>query len=338
MIELSFIQSRQLAHDVLKKANYSQAHIEAISDVVMSGQIDDCQSHGLYRLLNCIHTQRMGKVDPQAMPVISEPSAAIVKVDAQQAMAPLAIHMGIPYLVQKAKHLGIAMLAINRCVHFSALSYEVERLTQHGLVAFACTPSHAWVAPAGGTRPLFGTNPIAFGWPRHNQHPFVFDFATTMVARGEIELYRRRGQAVPEGWGIDELGQATTDPNKILKHGAMLTFGAHKGSALAAMVELLAGPLIGDLLSTESLDYDQNSASSPYGGELIIAFSAETILGAGYFEHLQRAEKLFNAYAEQGARLPSQRRYQAREANQAKQSIHLDKNVYQELVAFLDAE
>ncbi|MBE0772426.1 Ldh family oxidoreductase, partial [Escherichia coli] len=49
---------------------------------------------------------------------------------------------------------------------------EGEALTEAGLVALATTPSHAWVAPAGGRKPIFGTNPIAFGWPRPDGPPF----------------------------------------------------------------------------------------------------------------------------------------------------------------------
>lgn len=70
--------------------------------------------------------------------------------------------------------------------------------------------------------------------------------------------------------GIDGDGQATTDAQAILD-GAMLTFGGHKGSALAAMVELLAGPLIGDMTSAESLAWDKGAGGLPYGGELILA-------------------------------------------------------------------
>lgn len=117
---------------------------------------------------------------------------------------------------------------------------------------------------------MFGTNPIAFGWPRPDGPPFVFDFATSMVARGEIELHRRAGKTVPDDWGVDAQGNPTTDPAAILS-GAMRTFGGHKGSALAAMVELLAGPLIGDMTSRESIDWDEGRGGSPLGGELIIA-------------------------------------------------------------------
>lgn len=337
MIQLSLSQARELSQKILEKANYSQAHRDAIADVVMLGQMDECASHGLYRLLNCIHTLASGKVSADALPIFKDISPAVLKVDAQQGMAPLALQQGIARLAEKAKNVGIAMMALNRCVHFSALWYEIELLTQQGLVGFACTPNHAWVAPAGGSKPLFGTNPIAFGWPRADKPPFIFDFATTAVARGEIELYRRRGEQVPAGWGVDAEGQPSTDPTTILQQGAMLCFGAHKGSALAAMVELMAGPLIGDMLSLESIEYDEKTGSSPYGGELIIAFSPEVILGEAYAENLARAETLFDGYQQQGARLPSQRRYEARQRSMATQTVSVPKHVYDDLIHYLNA-
>lgn len=335
MVELSISQAKELIFNVLEKAHYSPAHIEAIEDVVLKGQMDECASHGLYRLLNCIHTLKSGKVSAEALPDFKSQTPVVLKVDAHNAMAPLALQQGIPLLIEKAKTYGIAMMALNNCVHFSALWYEMELLTQAGLAGFACTSNHAWVAPTGGKEPLFGTNPIAFGWPRKNQNPFIFDFATTAVARGEIELYLRNNLPVPEGWGIDKNGDPTTDPFTILKQGAMLTFGEHKGSALSAMVELLAGPLIGDLLSVESIEFDQQTGSSPFGGELIVAFSPEAILGEGHQQHLERAEMLFQAYQTQGARLPSQRRYEARARSVKSQTLKIQKNVYDDLIAYL---
>jgi LDH2 family malate/lactate/ureidoglycolate dehydrogenase len=100
---------------------------------------------------------------------------------------------------------------------------------------------------------LLGTNPFAFGWPREGQLPYVFDFATSVAARGEIELHRRAGTTLPEGWAIDAEGRPTTDPETALA-GAMLSFGGHKGSAIGTMIELLAGIMIGDLTSRGALD------------------------------------------------------------------------------------
>jgi LDH2 family malate/lactate/ureidoglycolate dehydrogenase len=80
----------------------------------------------------------------------------------------------------------------------------------------------------------------------------------------------------------------------------MLTFGGHKGSALAAMVELLAGPLIGDMTSAESLAWDNGAGGLPYGGELILALDPQRFLGEQAQEQLARAETLFSGMQEQG--------------------------------------
>ena len=124
-------------------------------------------------------------------------------------------------------------------------------LTDQGLAAMALCPSYAAVAPVGGTQALLGTNPFAFGWPRANGTPYVFDFATSVAARGEIELHRKAGKPLPEGWAIDAQGAPTTDPTAALD-GALLPFGGHKGSAISTMIELLAGAMIGDVTSPEA--------------------------------------------------------------------------------------
>jgi delta1-piperideine-2-carboxylate reductase len=86
--------------------------------------------------------------------------------------------------------------------------------------------------------------------------------------------------------------------------GAMLAFGGHKGSALAAMVELLAGPLIGDMTSAESLAADAGRKSSPLGGELIVAIDPIGFLGVSTNHHIRRAEALFEAITTQGRACP----------------------------------
>ncbi|MBT8768031.1 Ldh family oxidoreductase [Metapseudomonas boanensis] len=333
MIQMTLDQVRELVETILRRHGFSEPHVLAVAGTILAGERDGCTSHGVYRLPGCVATLKAGKVSPTAEPEVFDCAPSVVRVDAHGAFAQCAYLAGLPLLVEKARRTGIAILAINRCVHFSALWPEVEPLTEQGLVALAFTPSHAWVAPAGGIRPLFGTNPIAFGWPRPDKPPFLFDFATSAAARGEIDLHRRAGKPIPLGWGIDQDGQPTTDPLTAL-NGAMLTFGGHKGSALAAMVELIAGPMIGDLTSAESLAFDEGTRSSPYGGELIIAIDPRRILGAEADQHLQRAEAVFEGMLGQGARLPSQRRYEAR-ARSAVEGVRIPEAMYAEIQALL---
>ncbi|ASK20367.1 MAG: Ldh family oxidoreductase [Vreelandella alkaliphila] len=330
MHRMSLEEAEVLAKAVLNAQGFNQEQTHALSQAVIAGQRDECHSHGLYRLLNCVKTLAAGKVVANAQPEVHDHAPGIVRVDAKGGFSQLAFEAGLPILTAKAREQGIAALAINHCVHFSALWVEIEAITDQGLVALACNPSHAWVAPAGGNRPLLGTNPLAFGWPRPNgQPPFIFDFATSAIARGDIELHHRENKPIPEGWGIDRLGQHSQNPADVLD-GALLTFGGHKGSALSIMIELIAGPLIGDLTSAESLAYDDGAGASPYHGELILAMDPERFLGSTLEDYMARAEDLFSSIIAQGARLPSQRRYTARQRTQ-KEGISIPESLYQEL-------
>jgi LDH2 family malate/lactate/ureidoglycolate dehydrogenase len=271
-----------------------------------------CKSHGIYRIEGALRTVRAGKVKPDAVPeLLPTEGSAIVKVNARGGFANAAFEVGVPVLAERAGKLGLAALVINDCTHFSALWPEVEAVTGEGLAGLVMCPSYATVAPTGGNKPLLGTNPFAFGWPRENQPPYVFDFATSVAARGEIELHRRAGKQLPEGWAIDANGNPTTDPEAALA-GAMLPFGGHKGSAIGTMIELLAGIMIGDLTSPEVLDYLGTTTLAPFHGELIIAMSPEAFSAGRPGNAFARAEVLFDAIVDQGARLPSQRRFLAR--------------------------
>ena len=256
MTRLTLTEAHELAAAILRHAGFSEAFAQAIAATVTAGERDGCTSHGLWRLLGIVHTLKAGKAVADAEPEVIDQAPSLVRVDAHGGFSQLAFAAGLPLLADKARRNGIAALAINRCVHFSALWAEMEALTELGLVALACNPTQAYVAPAGGSRPLFGTNPVAFGWPRAGGQPFVFDFATSAIARGEIELHRRSGEPLPPGWGVDRHGQPSSEAAEVLDHGAMLTFGGPKGSALSAMIELIAGPLIGDLTSLESGAFD----------------------------------------------------------------------------------
>lgn len=330
-ITLSLHDAEALSLNVLLHNGYSQAHAKAITRNVMAAQRDECHSHGLYRLIGCVNTARNGGVDTHATPEIINQALSVVKVNAHQGCSLLAFEMGKQSLIEKANHTGIAALAINNCFHFSALWPEVEALSSEGLIGIAMTPSHAFVAPAGGTKPLLGTNPIAFSWPRPGSAPYTFDFATSVVARGEIELYKRACKQIPDDWAIDAQGQTTTNPMDALA-GAMLTFGGYKGSALSTMIELLAGPLIGDVLGHETQPANEQKTGKPFHGELIIAISPAVFLGKEAARHLQHAEVLFDNILGQGARLPSQRRFEARE-NSLRNGVVLPKALYDELIA-----
>ena len=115
----------------------------------------------------------------------------------------------------------------------------------------------------------------------------------------------------------------------------MLPFGSYKGSALSIMVELLAGPLIDDMTSLESMEYADGQPGAPYHGQIIIAFDPKHFNGGRQVENDARAERLFADIIEQGARLPSQRRYEARARNLERGFVEIPKTMYDDLQKLL---
>ena len=330
-LRLSLVDIDRLATTALRASGFSDAQARAIARNVTAAERDGCTSHGLFRIPFYRGALANERCDAHATPTLVTDERAIVHVDAGGGFCPLALETGLPALIETSRRHGIAALAIRRVYNIAALWPEVERLAEAGLVAFAFTASNASVAPAGGTAKLYGTNPMAFGYPRHGRPPLVFDQASAACARGEIQLRLRAGESLEPGWAIDADGQPTLDPQAALD-GAQLPFGGHKGAALALMVELLAGALIGELFSTESSEHDVHRIGAPFGGEFLIAIDPAACAPPGQAaDAIVRAEDLFARVLEQpGTRLPSDRRLAAR-AHHREHGVEIDAELVERL-------
>ena len=309
---MSLAEVEAFATRVLRANGLAEHQAGPIARAMAVAEASECRSHGLYRLIGYVGSLRSGRVSPAAQPRLDRVAGSFLRVDGDNGFAPAAHAVGVAAFVEAAQTNGIAALALTNCYHFSALWHDLDPIVEAGLACWAFTVGQCIVAPHGGNRRLMGTNPIAFGWPRAGERPFVFDFATSAVARGEIELMGRAGKALPPGWGIDAAGQPTLDPAQALA-GALLPFGGYKGSALTMMVELIAGPLIGEPTSRAAAALDNGDGGPPLGGELLIAASPAVMTSGLAGDWQQQAEAFFaDARAQPGIRLPSDRRHAAR--------------------------
>ena len=313
-ITLTLQDVHGIARAVLEAQGFNDDHADAIANTVTAAERDECHHHGLFRIPYYASAVQSGLASGQALPELSQLAPAVIRADAKYAFAPLALNLGHEPLATLAAEQGIAALAVNNAFHVAALWPEVERLAERDLVAFAYVAAAPYVAPAGGRAPLFGTNPMAFAWPRGDHPPLAFDQASSACARGEIQLRLRDGRELPDGTALAPDGRPTSDPAEALA-GAQLPFGGAKGSNIALMIELLAGPLLGDLLSIEAGERDTEHTGAPCGGELIIAMDPRRFsVNHDRQAQIAHGEKLFAKILEQeGTRLPSDRRYEARQ-------------------------
>lgn len=332
-VRLSLDEVAELAGKAFISHGVSTEQARAVVDTVTAAERDGCQSHGLFRVPGYLASVRSGKVVPDAVPVVTNLAPGVIKVDGAGGFSPLAIERGRAPLVELARSQGIAAEAITNAHHFAAVWPEVEALADQGLVAFAFVSSMSFVAPAGGTKALYGTNPMAFGWPRAGAPPLVFDQSSSASARGEILLHLRDGLSLPDGWGIDADGHPSNDPASVLA-GAQLPFGGYKGAAIALMVELLAGALVGEVFSFEATERDNHDGGPSSGGELIVAIDPSRCVDATRrHDQLGHAERLFARILDQeGTRLPSDRRY-ANRLRTPSEGVEIPSSLHEELLA-----
>jgi len=309
-ITLTLEEVHDLARRALLANGCDAANAGAVADTVTAAERDGAKSHGLFRIPGYVTSLRNGKIDGHAEPIVELLGSCVVKVHGQGGLAPLALAVGRQPLIEAARAQGVAALAITRTHHYAALWPETEALAEQGLVAMAFVNAPPYVAPAGGKKPFFGTNPMAFAWPRPGGGAMVWDQASAATARGELQIMKRDGHPAPDGAGIDKDGEPTNDPAEILE-GAQLPFGGYKGGAIALMVDLMCGPLIGEVASWEAGEADNKDGGPATGGELILALDPAKFGGD---DALARAERMFAKMLEmEGVRLPGSRRLAARQ-------------------------
>ncbi len=299
-----------LANNALKNNGCDDYNAESVANTVTNAERDGSVSHGLFRIPGYVASLKSKKVNGVSRPSNTFLTQNAIRVEGDYGFAPVAIKVGLPDLIKTTKKHGVGVLTITNTHHFAALWHETEALAENDLIGIACTAYKPSVAPAGAKKPLFGTNPISFAWPRKNNTPVVYDMATSTMAMGEVQVAARDGHKVPYGTGLNKDGEKTDDPSQIANGGVLLTFGDYKGSAIAMMIELLAAGLVGDLFSFEAKEEDNNDGGPARGGEFIMALSPELIAGNNWNEH---AEKFFEQMTSlDGVRLPGQRRHNNR--------------------------
>ncbi|KRE16526.1 sulfolactate dehydrogenase [Bosea sp. Root381] len=309
MTRLSLEQAEARLTELFAESGASSANAASVAWALVMAEADGLKGHGLSRVPTYLAMLKSGKIDGQAVPKATRPKPGVLAIDAGHGFAYPAIDLAVAELPELARAQGLMAAPIRRSGHCGAAGLHVERLAEQGLVAmlFANTPGA--IAPWGGSKPVFGTNPIAFAAPLAGREPVVIDMALSKVARGPIVAAKQKGEAIPEGWALDGEGKPTTDATAALA-GTMVPLGDAKGATLAMMVEILAAALVGAHFGFQASSFLDDKGGPPDTGQLILAIDPHA-MGGNWFDERMRA--LVHAIEEQdGTRLPGTRRLNLR--------------------------
>lgn len=248
MLTIPAQELRQSVFTIFRTAGAPAAVAQRITDSLVESNLVGHDSHGVLRVAEYVERIQSGALQLHGEIKIIHETPATALIDCQWNLGQVAVPQGMELAITKARATGIGMVVLGHCDHTGRVGEYVVRAAEQDMIGqLVCNGSlpGGIVAPFGGARRALGANPIAWALPVADRPPLFFDFATSAVAHGKLQVAADKGELVPEGWIIDKQGRPTRNPHDQFNDGAILPFGGHKGYALSVMIELLGGGLSG---------------------------------------------------------------------------------------------
>ncbi len=242
---------REFVIEVLTSLGVEREDAEIVADNLVMADLRGIESHGVQRLKRYVDGIRSGgiKLGKKGKVVHEGPSYALI--DGEEGLGQVVAHRAMKLAIEKAKKTGIGVVVVRNSNHYGIAGYYAKMAAEEGMIGISMTNSRPLVAPTWGRERVLGTNPISLAAPTE-EGIFLLDMATSVVPMGKIEVYRRKGKELPEGWGINSEGKIAERPEEIFEGGALLPLGGlgeilggHKGYGLSLMVDILSGILSG---------------------------------------------------------------------------------------------
>lgn len=261
LAEVPVDELRTAIETLCAAAKLSRKDASIVADAMILSHQRGVDTHGVRALPNYIRRLRAGSLNPTPNMKILRESTVSALLDADNAIGHVAGAYAMELAIQKAKEVGIGLVAVRNSNHFGMTAYFSMLAQKEGLIGFGCTNAGARMAPTGGTTPCYGNDPWSFAFPYSQDGiPVVVDMANSVVANSNINIAKKLGTKIPTTWALTKDGEVTDDPNKAV---LLQPFGGYKGYAISVVVEALTGALAGSAFSKDtgsifSMDKGQN--------------------------------------------------------------------------------
>lgn len=214
-------------------------------------------ARGAGKIPGIIAAARAGKLDmAPTIEIVQEHEATAVVDGGPLAFGRLVCKFGVDLAIDKARRYGVSFVGCRGTAEL--LTPFVARAVDAGMVAMAMVQSVPTVAPLGGTVPLFGNAPMAWGVPASNRPPVICDMSFTQSSASPILTAAEQGEQIAPGLLLDEHGNPTTNAadfpdwdliratggTGVAVKGSLVPLGdSHKGWAMVFLVGLLSSLL-----------------------------------------------------------------------------------------------
>ena len=327
---------KNLISNIFLKHGLIKTHANICAQALVNAELVGAPSHGLSRLKMYCDRIKKKVINPRPKIKIRNISKSISIVDADNSIGFVAAEIGIKKTIENAKETGIGMVGIKKSGHYGLSGYYAEQAVKKNLLTFAFTNAPPAIAPHGGKKSIFGTNPICFGTPTHNKIPFIIDTSMSMINRGKIRVAAKLNKKIPRGVALNKFGKETTNAKEALS-GVQLPIASFRGSGLAWMVDILTGVFLGSNHGGKVKDPFDDFTGPQNIGHLFIAFK-NNLFEKKYKKqikiNLSRVKNIPNLSGEK-IYYPGERKF-LRKKNNLKKSIKISDNIKKDLNLLLN--
>ncbi len=282
--------------DVFVGLGYPKEQAKISADVLIESDLRGIRSHGVQRLKYYFVRVKANQHLVSDYEIIKDEGATAV-IDGHHGNGHFISYKAMKLAIEKAKKFGLGMVVVRNSTHYGIAGYYPLMAIKEGCLGITGTNARPAVAPTFGGEPMYGTNPLTFGFPTDEEFPFVLDCATSIIQRGKVEIAAREGTPLPEGVVIDrETGKSRTDAAQLLKdfvknQAALLALGGageklsgHKGYGYATVVEILSAALQDGVFLKDLSGLDEKGEKAHFRvGHFFIAIDPVFFMGLDVF-------------------------------------------------------
>ena len=245
MTRVSLKDIDRVTRGCLVSIGVPDSSIDIFLDTIHYANRRGISTHGVGRLPLYVKKIKAGHFEADAPIETVTDFGAMAILDGNNGFGQIVAYKAMKTAISKAKEFGVSVVGVRNSNNFGTAGYYGNMATEAGMAAIIFANAAPAIAPTGGTKPIFGTNPMCYAFPGSEaQNPVILDMATTVVARGKIRLAAKNGEKIPLTWAVDADGNPTDDPKEALK-GTLCPIAGHKGYGISAFIDLFAGLLTG---------------------------------------------------------------------------------------------
>lgn len=251
MKRFEYTELKRFAEQLFQAMGSSLEDAKLAANALVAADLRGIDSHGVSRLIGYVKLWDAGRINMNPELKVLRSHKSVMTLDGDGGLGLIVAPKAMEMAINAAKEYGSGWVAVQNSNHYGIAGYHAMMANPHDMIGMSMTNATPFIPPTHSKKAMLGTNPLAYAFPSRKAYSLVIDMATSSVARGKLEIARREGREIPEGWVVDKEGQPSRDIDVLSKGGLLTPLGSleelssHKGYALGSLVDILTAVLSG---------------------------------------------------------------------------------------------